>query len=1146
MSDETLFHEALAKPPAERAAFLDAACAGQPELRQAVEALLAAHSDHNRLIDRPAIEMREGEAAPGTPPLKNSFAFLHEQAGQSLPPLEERGTVPPLPLEEQVTVPPDAVVAQTASALVGTGAVIAGRYRLETLLGEGGMGAVWIAQQTEPVKRTVALKLIKPGMDSKAVLQRFEAERQALALMDHPHIARVLDGGVTPAGQPFFVMELVQGQPLTQFCDGEKLPPRQRLELFVPICQAVQHAHQKGIVHRDLKPANIIVALIDGKPVPKVIDFGVAKAIGGKLTEESLATQFGAVVGTLEYMAPEQAGLSGQDVDTRADIYALGVILYELLTGMRPFDAKHFQQAALFDMIRILLEEEPSKPSTRLSTAEALPSLAAVRQTEPKKLMAMLRGELDWVVMKCLEKQRDRRYETANGLAREIQRYLANEPVEARPPSAGYRLKKFVTRHKGQVIAVSLALFLLVAGIVGTTWGMLEADAKRIEAENAAAAEKTARLAEERERKYAEGINRFVVDDFLALTSAEGQDRFDEERKRALGKDATLEQLLDRAAGKLQARTDLAPRIEAQLSWIIGVNYRANGVPHKAIPFLERAKELSHRLHGPDQPPSIEASNSLAGAYYEAGRNDRAVPLWEDTLQRVKTKLGPRHEITLTTQNNLATGYAEIGQHDRALTLHEEVLKGRQATNGPEHEDTLRARYQVAIQLYQLKQPDRARPLLEETLRLMRTKLGLQNIATLTCMTSLAACHVEVGRFDLALPLYEEALQGYKNKLGSDHSKTLNVAHGLADCLERMGRLEQALPHHEAMVRSRQAKLGPEHPDTLQSMINLVYRYQDANQLDRAVVLWETLAERYLAKFGANHPDTLTIRNNLAQCYANLGRYDNALLLLETTWQGRRAALGADHPESLIIQHNLAVTYRKAGHLGKAIPLLEETLRLRQQKLGRRHADTLLTAGFLGMAYNDAQRFDEALPVLAEVFQALQGIGRQQTGDALYEAYRRTGQTDAAAKLLATLLAEARAQLPQGSPALGGRLAQLGMAMVNAKAYVEAEPLLRESLTIREKTQPDAWPTFNTQSLLGGALLSQKKYAEAEPLLRKGYEGMKQREKTIPPQGKARLTEALERVVQLYEATGKQDEAAKWRKELEATKAALTKREAKP
>src|SRR5712692_6991215 len=469
MNEESLFQEALSQSPAERAAFLEEACAGQPQLRAAVEALLAAHERSGNLLDKPPVAL-----------------------GQTVD--SEPGPARPLVTGEYAPDPAAAsaqAVTTDYQPLTEPGAIIAGRYTLVEKIGEGGMGEVWVAKQTEPVKRRVALKLIKAGMDTKAVLQRFDAERQALAMMDHPNIARVLDGGMTADRRPFFVMELVNGLPLNKFCDEAKLAIRERLELFTAICQAVQHAHQKGIIHRDLKPSNILVTLIDARPVPKVIDFGVAKAIGGKLLDESLSTQFGAVVGTLEYMSPEQAGFSGSDIDTRADIYSLGVILYELLTGLRPIDAKRLRKAALTEMIRIIQEDEPSKPSTRLSTDESLPSLAAVRQTEPKKLMALLRGELDWVVMKCLEKQRERRYETANALARDVQRYLADEAVEARPPSAGYRLKKLVKRNKGPVIAGSLVLFALLAGMIGTTWGLFEARRQEQIARDEASAKET-------------------------------------------------------------------------------------------------------------------------------------------------------------------------------------------------------------------------------------------------------------------------------------------------------------------------------------------------------------------------------------------------------------------------------------------------------------------------------------------------------------------------------------------------------------------------------------------------------------------------------------------------------------------------------
>jgi tetratricopeptide (TPR) repeat protein/tRNA A-37 threonylcarbamoyl transferase component Bud32 len=482
MNEEQLFLEAISRPPHERAAFLDRACADQPELRRAVDALLAAHDEPGHPLDEPPIRVESADP-------EETVDSAHG------------GGVPVATGEHT----PDSALQASGptsdySPAAAPGRVIAGRYTLAEKIGEGGMGEVWVARQTEPVKRRVALKLIKTGMDSKAVVTRFEQERQALAMMDHPHIARVLDGGLTDDRRPFFVMELVNGLSLVHFCDEARLTPRQRLELFVPVCQAVQHAHQKGIVHRDLKPSNILVTMIDGRPVPKVIDFGVAKATAGRLIDDSLTTQFGAVVGTLEYMSPEQAGYSGQDVDTRADIYSLGVILYELLTGLKPHDGNRLRRAALTEMIRILHEEEPSRPSTRLSTHESLPSLAAVRQIEPKRLAALLRGELDWIVMKCLEKQRDRRYETASGLARDIERFLSDEPVEARPPSARYRLGKFLRRHKGPVAAACLVAAALVAGICGTTIGL-------VEARKQTALKETARKDEAQQRLLAEQAN---------------------------------------------------------------------------------------------------------------------------------------------------------------------------------------------------------------------------------------------------------------------------------------------------------------------------------------------------------------------------------------------------------------------------------------------------------------------------------------------------------------------------------------------------------------------------------------------------------------------------------------------------------------
>ncbi len=432
--NEAIFHAARDIPdPDRRREYVREACGGDQARIAHIEALLAAADGPDSLLDRP---MAATEVA---------------------------------------------IINQRTTESPGT---VIGPYKLIEPIGEGGMGSVWKAQQTEPVKRLVAVKLIKAGMDTRQVIARFEAERQALALMDHPNIARVLDGGTSSGGRPYFVMDLVEGVPITRFCDDRHLTPRQRLELFMPVCEAVQHAHQKGIIHRDLKPSNVLVALYDGRPVPKIIDFGVAKAAGQPLTDQTLVTAFGAIIGTLEYMSPEQAEVNQLDIDTRSDIYSLGVLLYELLAGSPPFTRKELTQAGMLEMLRVIREQEPSKPSTKLSTADGLPTLAANRGTEPARLTKLVRGELDWIVMKALEKDRSRRYETASGFAMDVERYLADEAVQACPPGAAYRLRKFVRRHRGPVLAGLLILLALVAGVIGTTYGLFRAEQHRKVVEN--------------------------------------------------------------------------------------------------------------------------------------------------------------------------------------------------------------------------------------------------------------------------------------------------------------------------------------------------------------------------------------------------------------------------------------------------------------------------------------------------------------------------------------------------------------------------------------------------------------------------------------------------------------------------------------
>src|SRR5213596_3043646 len=437
--EETLFDAARKlTDPVQRKAFLDAACADNPELRRRLDILLSAEPHADKFFEEGSVSL----SAPSDP-----AAPVPQESRAS-------GTVRvTLPSEE----PPGARI---------------GHYKLREKLGEGGCGVVYVAEQEEPVRRRVALKVIKPGMDTRQVVARFEAERQALAIMDHPNIAKVLDAGTTENGRPYFVMELVRGIRITDYCDQNHLDTTQRLELFIQVCHAVQHAHQKGIIHRDLKPSNILVTLHDGEPVPKVIDFGIAKATQGRLTDGTVFTQFEQMIGTPLYMSPEQAEMSGLDIDTRSDIYSLGVLLYELLTGRTPFDPEKLMRQGLAEMRRAIREQEPPKPSTFVSTmaADARTTVAQHRQVDSVKLLGQIRGDLDWIVMKCLEKDRSRRYDTANGLAADLKRHLNNEPVIARPPTTAYRLQKLIRRNKLAFAAGTAIATSLVIGIAASVW----------------------------------------------------------------------------------------------------------------------------------------------------------------------------------------------------------------------------------------------------------------------------------------------------------------------------------------------------------------------------------------------------------------------------------------------------------------------------------------------------------------------------------------------------------------------------------------------------------------------------------------------------------------------------------------------------
>lgn len=546
-----------------------------------------------------------------------------------------------------------------------------GPYKLLQQIGEGGMGVVYMAEQKEPVKRRVALKVIKPGMDSRQVIARFEAERQALAMMDHPNIARVLDAGQTDSGRPYFVMELVNGIPVTEYCDEQRLTPTERLRLFVPICHAVQHAHQKGVIHRDLKPSNILVALYDGQAVPKVIDFGVAKATSQSLTEKTLFTQFGQTVGTLEYMSPEQAERNQLDVDTRSDIYSLGVVLYELLVGDTPFGRGRLRSAAFHEMLRILREEDPPRPSTKLSTSKSLPTIAANRRVEPASLTGALRGDLDWIVMKALEKDRSRRYETASALADDIDRYLADDVVFARPPSRAYRLRKFAHRNRALLTGIVAVLLALLLGLIGVSWQLVRVQ----HAERAAQDER--RIAEQ-ERAEAEAARAVAAANLLKARSAVSE-LVDVATKLAEvpETDAIRRELVDSALAYykdfLLANRD-NPKMRADVAstyFHVAMLQQELGQWHDSLASLEQSLDLLPDVVEGSQPSS-ELQRTLADVYLGRGVAHRRLGDIQDAVADLRTATEIREALVAATDQNSDQIDLARDYHNLAIVLNEE------------------------------------------------------------------------------------------------------------------------------------------------------------------------------------------------------------------------------------------------------------------------------------------------------------------------------------------------------------------------------------------------------------------------------------------------------------------------------------------
>ena len=867
-----IFNEASELAAEDRPGYLDKACGDDAKLRAQVEALLNALSQAQQaaFLGQPSQVKGVAGGAGGESTLKSD---VHQTIG-----------------------------------------TVIDRYKILQLIGEGGFGTVYMAEQVKPVRRKVALKIIKLGMDTKQVIARFEAERQALAMMEHPNIARVLDAGETETGRPYFVMELVKGVPILAYCDQNNLTTSERLDLFMDICLAVQHSHQKGIIHRDLKPSNVMVTLHDGRPVPKVIDFGIAKATQQRLTEKTVFTEYGQFIGTPQYMSPEQAEMSGLDIDTRSDIYSLGVLLYELLTGTTPFDPVKLREAGLAEIQRIIREEEPHKPSTRLSTMgdEAM-NVAKHRRDNPAHLARVLRGDLDWIIMKALEKDRTRRYETASGLVEDLRRHLKSEPVLASPPSAVYKLRKFVRRNRTGVMAATVVVAALLASTaVSVAFAMSEA-AQRLRADE--------------ERDIAKVINEFLTEDLIGAVAPSSQ--------RGRGKDVRLLEAVNEAARRIERAGQAGgmfadkPKVEAAIRSTLGNTYRLLGEYDQSQRHLERARELLIKELGVDDPETLKSDYNLGYLYFDLSRNDDGVVLLEKTLERQKDLLGD------------------------------------------EDRDTLRSTHLLALLYFWLSRFDDAEPLYRETLDIQRRVLGTADPDTLLTMVNLASLLYDSRNgFAEAESLLMEALETQQRVRGEDSPDTIRIREEISWLYMVMFRPDKSMSWEQETLEICLRILSPEHPDTLSSKYRVATNYHAFGQQNKAERLAREVLEVQRRVLPKDHLDTAWSILTLGWALHAQGRYDEALPLLKEASEMLNSISSDEEQWYLSSTVHLAQLLGDLGRDDEAIRRILNTMDIQERVLGTPHAQILFSKMRLAELYMAQDKHDEAQTHLEEILQS--------------------------------------------------------------------------------------------------------------------------------------------------------------------------------
>jgi eukaryotic-like serine/threonine-protein kinase len=834
-----LFEDLVSLDPEERAAALNDVRGGDPLLASEAEVLLAVADRDSTFIQSPVIRPN---------------------------PSAERG------------------------ALEGIKGASIGPYQLETLIGQGGMGQVWRAQQKWPVQRTVALKLIKAGMDTYEVMRRFESERQALALMEHPAIAKVFDAGTTSRGRPYFVMEYVEGIPITTYCDRHRLTIRERLKLFVKVCEGIQHAHRKAIIHRDIKPSNILVMELDGKPQPKIIDFGLARAFSIDDDEHTALTRMGALLGTPDYMSPEQATSVSASIDTRTDVFSLGVVLHELLVGVLPRDLRGL---SMVDLLRKMSEDQSPRPSSNFRAKGLDPAVAQNRRLSPSALLAELRGDLDAIATKALENDPANRYGSPMELAEELRRHLEHQPVEARKTSPFYVARKYIRRHLATVSALAATILLLAA-----FGGWQNFQLRRIT----------------RERDRADRITEFMTEMFRVADPTEN------------GGQVTAREILDRATARIDTGLARDPEMRGKLMDVMGQVYGDLGLYPQAESLLRKSVEVSRRTLGPEALETAEAVSDLATALSGVGKLTEARKLDEEALQIRERALGPNHLDTLKSMNNLAVDLVDEGLYNDAALVQTKVLAARQRLLGAEDPSTLMAMENLGDTMGRIGHYATAEKLKREALAIKQRTLGARHPETLRSLQALAETLCDLGRFREAEVLDREALSGRTAIFGPEHVDTLKSLISLGNTLEGQGRLSEAETAVSQALKAEQRSLPENNPDVLLARNNLAGIWAKEGRLDEAEPLARSVVALRSQTLGPTHPDTIHSTVELASILMMRRSLDEAEQVTRTAQEAGIKALGENHPDTALLTYTMASITALKGDRSEALSLLRQAI----------------------------------------------------------------------------------------------------------------------------------------------------------------------------------------------------------------------------